>query len=357
MSWMEPLRKTPAPQRRVWASSDEIITTWADALEHKGSAQSVLEHYPKEAKAFARLWGSTLLTQLEAHDVETAIQRLEGKCKHLRGADPKCNVGLAVQSCPLLTGAAPQSCPRYAPLDPTGVRSYLRTMNALYEWLLMEGHVAVNPIAGPRASFEQRHRELFAERSRNARTRELTMPDVKRIVLESPVQHGTPYLVQAKCFVRMHEVLKLDMVPGMWNLEQGWAEIPRNRAMGGKRLGNHRIIFDRELKTWLTDRYLPWRDDHVQRDDDGKPVTTRFAITQRGLPWGKGWRGNYRTTLHKNAKRIGLMTGREKKREERFNSHCFRGFSTTYALGTGINDLELKILRGEKYRGTATLMP
>jgi len=146
--------------------------------------------------------------------------------------------------------------------------------------------------------------------------------------------------------LRLHEVLKLRVDADYCNLEEGWMDIPTHWELPGKRKGNKRIILDAELLAWMR-RYLAWRDDHVKRDAAGKPVTETLLITVFGNPWGTGAIHNFNTALHKNCIRLKLMTGQERERRERVNSHGFRGFATTWARRTKIELQDLSLLRGD----------
>lgn len=360
MKWGPRLRKSAPRDEKVWESNEQILAEWTEHLRIHGYSENVLNHYPTDLRVFMEVWGppgpgQTLLTELEDPDIQAFIEAIGRKCsKLIRGEKPQCLKGHDLAKCPLLnTAENPETyhaCPGYQPLIVSGVLSYLRSIQSFYRWLSESGYIKYNPANPVMGRFLQRHKADLQKLKRNPRRRVLKVEEVRRLVEGAPLHHAVAYAIAAKCFLREHEALKLRL--GRYcNLEEGWIEIPpESGKFGSKRLGNNRIIIDAELRPIL-ERYLVWRERKVKRDTSGQPLTDRLVLTIYGKEWGKGWAGNFRKTLHTDCVRLGIMTGKETKREERFNTHCFRAFATTWARDKGINDAQLHVLRGDKGSG------
>lgn len=347
MTWDVQLGKLPSPQAEVWLSNGDVLEAWKRHVLRRG-ALNTQRNLITFASVFIRSF-EPLVTTLETPDIEGFIAKMNRKCsKFINSHPPECRGNhLSIASCPLLLKDRPyESCSGYKPLDPQGVWSYICAINRLYEWFVEEGRIARNPALAVMRDFASRHSALFDERRRKPRRRTLSTEDVKLLVLRSPINHGIAYLLMAKCFLRVHEVLKLRLDTEYCNVQEGWMDIPANRKLGDKRKGNKRIQLDSEARQWLK-IYKLWWDDHVKRDAQGTPQTHVLLLTTFGKPWGANAVHNFNTALHANAVRLGLMTGGEVERKDRINSHCFRAFATTWARTKGISHADLQLLRGD----------
>lgn len=346
MSWGAPIDKAPDREPEPWLTNERILAEWDRHVSKRGAKTTQRNHRVYVA-AFARMF-TELLTTLGREDIEAFVERIEKKCsKLLFGNAPICRVGCDVSRCPLLReDVSFESCHRYQALDPVAVWSYICCVNRFYEWLVEEGRIARNPALPVMRDFASRHSALFDERRRKPRRRSLSKDDVRTLVRGSPIHHAIAYLLMAKCFLRIHEVLKLRLDPAFCNLNQGWMDIPVDWERGDKRKGNRRIILDAEARFWVR-RYLEWRSHHVQRDEDGNEVWDHLLISSTGAPWGKDAPHNLNTALQANAIRLNLMTGKETERSERINTHCFRAHATTTARANGIGHADLLLLRGD----------
>lgn len=352
MKWKPELVRAPETKQREWKSNEEIRAVYMAHLEAHYAANTV-RGYGRDIGVFFEVWGPTLVTTLAQADIEAFLARLAPKCsKLLNGANPVCRIGLDVSKCPLLTGADYASCKRYAPLDVMALWSYLRTIHSFYEWLLEAGHVPINPATGPMRRFRRKNLAVFEERRRKPRRRQMRIETLRTLIKKSPIQHAIMYLLMAKCFLRIHEVLKLTLAPSHCNLEEGWMDIPVIRGKPGKRQGNSRIILDAEAKRWLT-RYLEWRSEHIKRDEAGQPITETLIITPFGKPWGKDAVSNIRAMMQRDCRRLGIMTGDETEREQRYGPHGLRAFATTWARDQrpAPVDAELQVIRGDRAPG------
>ncbi|MEK6985517.1 MAG: site-specific integrase [Candidatus Thermoplasmatota archaeon] len=346
MTWNSTLPKADAPAREVWNTNQDVMAAWSRHVGRRGAKNT-----QRNLLVYVRVFIANfehMVTQLDTPDIDAFIAKISSKCsKLMNGSAPQCLAGEEISACPLLTGAAPYaSCQGYRSLDPSGVWSYICAINRFYEWLVEEGRIARNPALVVMRDFASKHSALFDERRRKPRRRTLDLKAVKKLVDGSPIHRAIGYLLMAKCFLRIHEVLKLRIDKDHFSLDEGWMDIPADRELGDKRKGNKRIVLDAEARRWVR-LYLMWRSDHVKRNDDGTDGTPQLLITSFGRPWGKAAIHNFNTALHADAVRLGLMTGEETERSERVNSHCFRAFSTTYARAHGIGHADLMLLRGD----------
>lgn len=347
------LGKAPSPQQEVWKSNDDIWRAWTAHVRKRG-AKNTQRNLLSYNRVFMQSF-DPLVTELERVDLEAFEKRISRKCaKLMNGAQPQCLAKLDVKKCPLLRqGVAYDSCSGYVPLEPSGVWSYICAINRLYEWLLEEERVPRNPMLGVMRDFASRHAQFFEERRRKPRRRHLKIEEVRLLVEQSPIHHAIGYLLMAKCYLRIHELLKLRLDADHFNIDEGWMDIPVDWELGGKRRGNRRIILDAEARRWMRKAIAHW-EDHVARDHNGKPLTDVLMITVFGKPWGAAAQHYFNTALHADAVRIGLMTGNE-SREHRVNSHCFRSFATTVSRTAGCNLADLHILRGDLAGGTGLI--
>lgn len=353
MSWATKIEMAPPREMEIWDTNERIQSEWDKRVGKRGAKNSQRNNRMYVA-VFIRMF-TALVTTLGKQDIEAFVDRISLKCSGLiLGEHPQCRRKTNdIALCPLLTtGKEYTSCSGYQPLDPAGIWSYICAINRFYDWLLEEGRIARNPALGVMRDFASRHAAFFEERRRKPRRRDPTIEEVRLLVTQSPIQHAIGYLVMAKCLIRIHEVLKLSFAPAFFNLEEGWMDIPMNWDLGNKRKGNMRIILDAEAKRWIR-LYRIWWEDHVERDENGKPTHQQFLITTFGRPWAiETAIHNYNSTLHVNSKRIGLMTGKETKRQERLNSHGFRAFGTTAARERGAQDADIQLMRGDKAPGS-----
>lgn len=353
MKWNDKLRKAPSRSLEPWITNERVQEEWERHVRKRGAKNTQRNHITY-LRVFFRSFDD-LVTTLERQDVEAFVERIGTKCaKLINGAEPQCLAKQPIQTCPVLHGIQPyKGCPRYQALDPSAVWSYICSINRFYEWLLEEGRVQANPCLPVMRDFASRHAALFDERRRKPRRRNLKIEEVRILVRDSPIHHGIAYMLMAKCFLRIHEVLKLSWDPDHCNLDEQWMDLPACWDLGDKRLGNPRIYLDAELLAWIR-RYRAWWEDHVKRRPDGQPAHHGFLITIFGLPWGKAAIQNFNRALQQRAIDLKLMTGKETHRKDRVNSHCFRAFATTYAKDRDVSPMNLQTLRGDLSPGSIT---
>lgn len=351
------LERAPPRAERKWTSNEEILLTWQAFLKDNSYSRNVQVHYPTQVRVFMRTWGETLVTRLEDQDIQLFVDLIGKKCSNLlrRTSRSQCRAGIGVDGCPLLNGLAPEQftqCPSYRPLDPLAVLSYLTSIQGMYQWLVEAGYMKYNPARPTMARFRRRHRTTIEKRNRSPRRRILKLEEVQRLIQGAPIRRAIVYALMAKCFLRIHEVMKLSLDPRYCDLSAGFFDLPPDQDYGDKRRGPNRIVIDAELRI-LLDQYLSWRERKIFRNADGSPASDKLVITNTGKPWGKnGFQGNFRIMMHKDCVRLGLMSGKETSREELVNTNCFRAFSSTVALDRGANSAQVQVLRGDKAQGT-----
>ncbi|MEK6975642.1 MAG: hypothetical protein AABY18_04785 [Candidatus Thermoplasmatota archaeon] len=347
MTWPQQLTKAPDSNVHVYVSNDEIRDAYLAHLKAH-YAHNTYRGYSSDITVFLRMWGTTLVTTLGQPDIEHFVQAMAPKCNRFQpGANPSCRIGLDIQRCPmLLQGVEYTACPGYQPLDIVAIWSYLRTIHSFYEWLREGGYVPLNPVTGPMRRFRRLHKGTFDERRRKPRRKRFTQRDLQRLVHGAPIHRAILYVLMAKCFLRIHEVLKLSLAPSHFNLKECWIDIPDVPGWPGKRQGNKRIIMDGELQLWMH-RYLDWRDEHVKRDENGNQLTDRLTVNQFGRAWALSAVANLRTAIHKDCRKVGLMDGGERERQSRYGLHGLRGYATKWARDKRATDAELQVLRGD----------
>lgn len=350
MKWNDKIEKKPDRQKEEWTTNARIYDEWCRHVKRRGAKNTQRNHVTYGA-VFTNNF-DVPVTRLNRDDIQAFVDRIGTKCaKLMNGKVPQCLANQPVVSCPLLSGAAVDTCQRYQPLEPTAVWSYICTINRMYGWLLEEERVATNPALPVMRDYASKHAALFDERRRKPRRRIVRLAEVRLLVAGSPPHHSIAYLALSKCFLRVHEVLKLSWDADHCNLEEGWMDLPPCWELGDKRLGNPRIILDAELVAALR-TYRAWWEDHVKRDANGAPVTQRVLITVFGKPWGKAAIHNFNTALHKRCIALKLMTGTETQRKDRISTHSFRAFATSWARDAGIGTADLQTLRGDLSPGS-----
>ncbi len=261
-----------------------------------------------------------------------------------------------IAQCPLLLGAKPENyanqCAGYQCLEPSAVLSYIGKLKGFYIWLVDQKAIPYTPVDAVFRRYKKRHSAWFHKRRMRPQRRDWNMEIAKTLIQGVPIQRGIMYALGAKCFLRLHEVVQLNVDPRFMNLEQGWMDIPSEWEYGGKRLGNSRIIIDDELRGLLI-RYLDFREERIKRGADGKPLTDKLVVTTFGHAWDPdSFRSAIRLQLRKDLVRLGLMTGKETKREQRLNFHGLRALATTAARDNGAPDSALQVMRGDKAVGS-----
>lgn len=354
MRWNPTPAKAPDAPTEPWDTNAKVHDEWHKRIDRRGKPNTK-RNLRVFSEPFFRSYESTLITTMNEEDCSRWVTSLEPKCSRLmNGAEPQCRIKLDIAACPLLTNRTLTDCPGYRPLMVSGVWPYICAVNRLYDWLLELGRVKMNPMLPVMRDYRYRHKSTFQALENLPRRRPLELQEVRDLVLRSPPHHAIAYLLAGKCFLRIHEVFLLSFEPRYCNLDEGWMIIPPvGPDEPRKREGNPDIILDAEARAWLRWYKRSWWDVHVRRDHDGKALTQNVALTHYGLPWGANAEGNFCKALHEHATRAGLMTGEETEREERVNTHCFRAFATTWARGTKVDPLDLKLLRGDKVPGAA----
>lgn len=353
MTWDPKLPKAPSRDETPWTSNPQIWGEWEPYVRSRGKPNTQRNLLTFTRPLF-RMYENVLVSTLEQDDMRALVATVTPKCSRLVNGKPAtCRRGLDMAACPINTGQPWATCPTYRGLQPSGVWSYICAINRMYDWMLEIGRVKRNPMLPVMREFSSKYKDWFKERARKPKRRVLELEEVRSLVVHSPLHHAIGYMLCAKCFLRIHEVLKLSFAPEYCNIEEGWMDIPVTGPDDPhKRDGNHRIILDAEAKRWMR-RYREWWEEHVKRDEKGNPTNYRVLITVFGEPWGTGAGHNYNEALHLDAERLGIMTGLEEEREDRVNSHCFRAFATTWARGVKpkIEEMDLRLLRGDRATG------
>ena len=355
-----PVADVPAARGpRVFASNHAIVQAWKhEHLVPTGKRNNIL-HWPANAGLFVDVLEASYpgkgLFDLNDREVAAIIEAIGRKCSKFqrknRNGTPACQRGLDLATCPLMTGAATSTCPEYARLTPNTLKGYYTQMGNLYRWAVREGYTAANPVEAAQSRWFMVNQPALDRIRRNPRKRNLSLHEVTTLVRNTPIHLAVLVALCACCFLRVHEAVKISLNPAVFNLKEGWILLPDDPEFGDKRKGNNRLIIMPSLRHVLV-RYLRWREERVRRNPDGSPVTDKLVLTSKGEAWcPNGFQELINSHIHKQAVRLGLMTGEEDRRELEINSHCYRGFATAYAMSKHANELEIKVLKGDRPMG------
>jgi hypothetical protein len=356
MKWAPKISVAPPRPVEPYVTQEQEWHAWM-ARVHRRGKPNTKRNLTMYTRPLYEMFHPALVTKLGEDDMRNFLATLEPKCNSLmNGDEPTCKQGLDIATCPMLTGAVRESCSKYHALRVGGVLSYLHCVSQMYEWFLEEQRLKDgNPMLPVLRDYKARHRSTIDRLADNPDRRDLTLDEVRTLVLGSPPSHAIVYFLCAKFLLRIHEGLRMSFDPQYYDLEEGLMVVPPGLPdEPHKRRGNHTVILDREAKNYITRYRETFWEPRVRRDDNGKAVTQRIALTAFGLPYrGKYAENNFnQQALQKDAVRLGIMLGDE-KRGQRATSHCFRSFGVTYANERKCPQIDGWILRGDKVSGPA----
>ena len=266
-----------------------------------------------------------------------------------------------------------RTCPLF---ERPGIEKRIHALNRWMGYLTSLGYVPLNFMRDVQAEHTQatpRHaRTSKGEKKRNPTTPEL-------VILVNGTQHPMKrfvYAANAKWGTRPNEIMALDRfasfglhmpagVPEPPGFETAFRYHPEAKGFGvggrlvyipdhkgalDKRQGNRWLVVDDELAP-LALAAFEWWERKVKRHPDGRPVHTRLAINDHGLPLANmkiekinaGW-------FYADAERLGLMEPGDREKQRRRLS-----FGTgRHAFERIMQDVELapdwqNHLRGDKF--------
>jgi integrase/recombinase XerD len=208
-------------------------------------------------------------------------------------------------------------------LSDSTLKSCFISLNALYDFLVYEGHCSENPIPTFRKRYLSR-REVKQKRQiiplENARS------IIRRI---SHIQDRTLHLLYAKSGMRRDEVLilKVDDL----QLSRGQIKAP----VTGKRLEYRPIFLDDELIKAFND-FLEWRQEYAKSD--------YLFISE--VTGGKMHKDHPGYTLRKIGAQLGIHNP-DGPLDTRLTPHCWRHFFTTHMHRAKMDPEHIKFLRGD----------
>ena len=358
MVWVPPVDDPEDKKGRCWNSNQEILEAWRDESLAFGK-KNPLKKYPAYAGFFREIvdakWPGKLLLDLDVREIEAVMAAIGTKCSKLqrrnRNGHPACQMGLAIAGCPAVNGDDLTSCPKYRPLQVSGVKSYYIAVGNMYAWLHLEGYIMHNPMKICTARWVKKNKDWLEKRRRDPVRRALTQPELEKLIMGLPIRLGIVVALCTLCFLRIHEAMKLSVDPKHFDLDGLRIKIPDDPAYGNKRLGNDWCVIAPPLLAILR-RYLQWREEHVKRDEDGNELTDKLVLTPLGLPWcPDGFQENFNKAVQKHAVRLGIQAGQKAPKDEQVNSHCYRAFAVTWAFEQGANELQVKVLKGDRPPG------
>lgn len=210
------------------------------------------------------------------------------------------------------------------------VKMHLTALSTLYEFLVFEGHMDLNPVLPVRRRYSRRYKN-----GAEAQTRQLiSVEDMSRIInSEINVRNKTIITLLAKTGIRRNELITLD-VSDVDLIENSIRLKPT-----GKR--SNRIIFFDDEAALLLRRWLKVRDGMNRHD-----VAALF-LSQ----WGNRIsRTDVYDAVTNAAERTGLHDPASKRMEEHFSPHCCRHWFTTHLRRAGMRREFIQELRGDSRR-------
>lgn len=356
LTWNAPLQQAAEAKPEVLTSNKAIEDRWKASLAFDGRAQRTKDAYQRAVRLFLASWGEVLASKLTGPDIQAYLDRLVIKCKFLcppQSKDPSnalCHRGRPLATCPLLTGKTSgefSACSDYKPLDPNTVLARMHGVSALFNWLTDLGYIAFNPVERVLARYGKQHARELQARKESPQRRPLAREEVCLLIERSPIHLAALWAFLAKTGTRIHEAVKARITPELFDLIAGEIKVPRGGIQGNKRVGNHLLVVDDELRAILQ-TYLVWR---AHKATLGHAEDYLF-LNGAGRPWNpKCFQKLVNASLARQARRLGLTREGRKGIGEAITTHCFRGFFTTTCLDNDCPINWMLIMRGDRQPG------
>jgi integrase len=320
-------------------SNQNLYDGWKEYADTR-LADISIKHYNEGIQIFLEYIGNVLATTLRREDFWLYIDDYLASprtCTNYHAnpfgrGGPTCAKGLDLVGCNT-------ECPMRQQVAPVTIKSHLRAITSLYQYLTRRGHLESNVLKDVAQAWWQENRH--SERAQPKRR--FTAEEVETLIRKTrqPNRH-IAWAILALTAVRCSELLRLTRSQDMLNLEEGWIKIPfvsRQKRQG-------------ESKLWLTDdlvcalrEYLEWWERTVQRDDKGKPLSDHLLITARGTPWTSYY--SLKEAWNLQCIRTGVLAGGE-TRFTTLTPHDLRHWLTTELVKAKAPDYYVALYRGDK---------
>ena len=217
-------------------------------------------------------------------------------------------------------------------VDQKTLENNFTIISSLYDYLVFEGLLTVNPVTGVRKRYLRRYKD---EDDVDAESpRKLISVEQMSLLINSVLNTRDKAIMTlyAKTGVRRGELIAMDVSDIDW--EQQTITLKRFKKRSGRT-----VFFDDEasriLKRWISQR------ERLQ------PETPALFIREKG---GRLKRNGIYSMVVKYAERVGLHDSKSDKPEDHFPPHCFRHWFTTHLRRAGMDREFIKALRGDRRR-------
>lgn len=359
----------------------ELFAAFSRSLHGKLAPDSSIPHYlghVKDALAYAR--------DEDGEELHVSLWTKEHVWEYIHYMEANYCRSLRVISLPLTRGivctklvwegtlpaetAAPQHCAgcKLFQSSSTGIEKRLQSLVKFWKFLARTGVVELNFMRDTLSEWREDQRRMGRrELRRNPSVEEM----VKLVNGTEHPRNRAFYASSAKWWLRVNEMLMLDRyasfnlpapdgTPRPAGFELGFTAhqdlagfdqggdlvyLPETKGALDKRKGNRWCVVDDELRPILS-QYFAWWERTVQRDSDGRPVTTALWITEHGLPLQA--KDIYRSLFYGDCQRLGLMTKADERDPLRkWSAHCQRHFGEKLLMMNNCPDTWSKHFRGD----------
>lgn len=323
------------------------------------------------AEDFERMIAPKSLLEVDAGDVRAYERRLTENCKSLNHTSLKGSPGVVRVRCGLgvydWTTAKPPSCcaacPQFA-RQREGPAARLGHLKAFYDWLLERGLIQSNPVE----LVKRRHLKSRGPNKRAPKKYAPTLDEARELVAAAR-RVCSPFAVALLlCLIKWgrrsgHTVLlracdlvNLDEAGPAWVSFEHVKEVveQRNESTWTKLNGNLYSPVDNELRVYLRDVYLPWREatwGYTPGDENalfpgevsGKPLDDVLVQGHVLDPAMRELVKRARTP----AERARWEAHLKPRSKTRISPGCWRHFFTTQQKLAGVENDDIDYLRGD----------
>jgi len=207
------------------------------------------------------------------------------------------------------------------------VKMHLTALSTLYEFLVYEGHINLNPVLPVRRRYSRRYKDDYEGQTKQL----ISVEDMARIINSTlGIRDKTIITLLAKTGIRRNELITLDIS------DVDLIENKIKLKATGKRT-NRTVFFDDEAAHLLR-RWLKIREGMNRRKE------TSLFLSQ----WGyRISRTDVYEAVTNAAARVGLHNPESKRLEDHFGPHCCRHWFCTHLFRAGMRREYIKELRGD----------
>ena len=279
------------------STPERLLMLFVDDCRDRNLTEESVRHYRAVASAFMRYLGSRRLTAL-AVDKAVLVEYLRQR--------------------------------RSEGIDQKTLENNFSVISSLYEYLVFEGLLNVNPVTGVRKRYLRRYKD---EGDVDAESpRKLISVEQMSLLINSVLDTRDKAImtIYAKTGVRRGELIAMDVT------DIDWEEQSITLKKFKKRSGRVAFFDDeasRVLKRWV-----------IQRDKL-QPQSPALFLGEKG---GRLKRNGVYSMVVKYAKQVGLHDSTSSRPEDHFTPHCFRHWFTTHLRRAGMDREFIKALRGDR---------